>query len=517
MNLSLIFFNRKFDRKFFLSCLVVALILSFVLSALPTNARVVFSGIGVYDIQNGTAKIKWSTPDEPTKAMIYYGTDPKKLTYQMGYSRYDYYHVSALTGLRKDRKYYYKIVAITPDGRRYETYLHVFNTYGMEEPIYENSAHFRQIEIMQLTHDAAAIRWLTDIPMWGSLYYGLDRDQLKYRLNDRKMGLYHEQIIYNLEPATHYYFKIIATDEDDRRFASPIKAFDTRVQPYYYDRLTISEIKPIQTDNILVSIDDAELTWETNLVARSAIYYGINPQHLDRHIVLDNSRRNLRHKVVLKDLQPDTTYYYRVEAYDSLYNLRKAVVEGTFATKPFERAKEEMEIGKKITSLPTAIEEVKVLGVEYSPDEYHGYNNTILSDADQDGLSYEFELTLGTDPEDADSDDDGYNDGLEVATGHNPLGPGRALNPVYGKQRLGYKEEADKKQELRRQLEAELGRKLNLSIRNWLILSDAYVYGGYPVHAIKQALKFGGKTVHPTIGWEVWKNSKDYKEYIQKN
>ena len=45
----------------------------------------------------------------------------------------------------------------------------------------------------------------------------------------------------------------------------------------------------------------------------------------------------------------------------------------------------------------------------------------LRSDRDGDGLSFERELALGTDPNRADSDGDGVADGEEVAKGYNPL------------------------------------------------------------------------------------------------
>jgi hypothetical protein len=47
-----------------------------------------------------------------------------------------------------------------------------------------------------------------------------------------------------------------------------------------------------------------------------------------------------------------------------------------------------------------------------------------LADADGDGLVAAQETALGLDPADADSDDDGANDGAEVTAGTNPLNPG---------------------------------------------------------------------------------------------
>lgn len=46
-------------------------------------------------------------------------------------------------------------------------------------------------------------------------------------------------------------------------------------------------------------------------------------------------------------------------------------------------------------------------------------------DPDGDGLTTIQEEQIGTDPNKADTDGDGYNDGAEVNAGYNPLGPGR--------------------------------------------------------------------------------------------
>ena len=48
------------------------------------------------------------------------------------------------------------------------------------------------------------------------------------------------------------------------------------------------------------------------------------------------------------------------------------------------------------------------------------------ADTDSDGLSDYYERAFSkTDPADADSDDDGFTDGVELKSGHNPKGPGK--------------------------------------------------------------------------------------------
>jgi hypothetical protein len=60
------------------------------------------------------------------------------------------------------------------------------------------------------------------------------------------------------------------------------------------------------------------------------------------------------------------------------------------------------------------------------------------------------------------------------------------------------------------------GRTPSAAARNWFTLVRARAYGGYPTDAIVQAVRFGGKTVHPSIPWSSWKNTKDYKDYIKR-
>lgn len=47
--------------------------------------------------------------------------------------------------------------------------------------------------------------------------------------------------------------------------------------------------------------------------------------------------------------------------------------------------------------------------------------NSLFLDSDQDGLTDQEEKMIGTDPQNADTDGDGYSDGKEVSSGYNPL------------------------------------------------------------------------------------------------
>jgi len=125
----------------------------------------------------------------------------------------------------------------------------------------------------------------------------------------------------------------------------------------------------------------------------------------------------------------------------------------------------------------------------------------------------------------ADTDGDGYPDGVEVRYGYNPLGPGKLASepatPVqiqvfaYNQPRVpNLQTEINAAYELKYELEKLFNGPIPASKNSWPTLVNAYVYGSYPVEAIYQAIIYSGKTVHPTIPWSAWKNSADYQTYI---
>lgn len=151
-----------------------------------------------------------------------------------------------------------------------------------------------------------------------------------------------------------------------------------------------------------------------------------------------------------------------------------------------------------------------------------GLIDLIKLDSDNDKLTNAQERQYGTDAAKADTDGDGYNDYEEISTGHDPLVPA-GVKPlpifVYSKPRLrSLADEQERARILRSELEKKYTKEQlkGLSVKNWITVVNSYIYGGYPMEAIVKALKYSGKTVHPTIPWSVWKNSKDYSNYINR-
>jgi len=440
------------------------------------------TNIEVFDIEDQRARIKWSTYDVPTKGIVYYGTDYQNLDKFIGYGAYSYSHESVMTGLQADLVYYYKIVVIDNIGDSFETYIGSFST---EDMVDTKLPEVLEVEIIQATNDQVAIYWRVDEDTKAIVRYGVDREDLdKYKRVSRWSTEY-ALTITRLLPNRNYYLQIEFEDKAGNIKKSSIETFNTRSNITKSTDLEISNIQPFGYHEHLVFADQVLVKFQTNMIANSRVYYGTEPNRLNKSIKTEVLPQIKEHRVVIDDLNPETTYYYKIKVYDSFYN-KKAE--------------------SQVYSFVTASLNYTVAAPTESP-----------IDTDGDGLYDSYELEIGTDPLDSDSDNDGYADGTEISHGYNPLGSGRLNSGVfaYNKARLSHEIEANKALYLRSELEKILG-SLNIAVDHWYKLLNAYIYGDYPVQAIAQAIRFGGKTVHPNISWQQWQNSSDYQEYINR-
>ncbi|MFA5188431.1 MAG: hypothetical protein WC460_03660 [Patescibacteria group bacterium] len=135
-------------------------------------------------------------------------------------------------------------------------------------------------------------------------------------------------------------------------------------------------------------------------------------------------------------------------------------------------------------------------------------------DTDNDGLAdFEEYYIYNTDPFKPDTDGDGYNDGLEVSTGYNPLGSGLSTYKIfsYGKPRVNSPSlEKDQAALLYSELVKRIGRNLGVAAKDWHTIVNSYIYGGYSIDEIKDTLNYGPGLVHPTFPAKIWRNSIQY-------
>jgi Bacterial TSP3 repeat len=470
--------------KNILKIVIFSVIYMLVVGNIPIAfAQIDVTNIEVFDIEDQRARIKWSTYGVPTKGIVYYGLDYQQLDKFIGYGSYSYSHESVMSGLEKDTTYYYKIKVIDNLDESYETYVGSFSTDDMTDTIRPD---ILEVDVLQTTQDRAAIYWRVDEEVKSYVYYGLNRDDLdKYKRVSRWSTEYELELT-RLLPYSKYYVQVVVEDKSGNEKASSIHIFNTDIGLTKDTSLLITDVQPLGQNEHLVFADQALIKWETNMLANSRVYYGTEPNKLRKSIKIITKPRSLEHRVVIDNLESSTIYYYMIKSFDSFYNKKDETPVFSFET--------------------TGLSFVAEVPID-SP-----------VDADGDGLYDDYEIEIGTDPLIRDTDGDGYSDGLEVSYGYNPRGSGRLINNIfaYSKSRVGHDIESGHAQYLRTELENRMNN-LNIGVKHWYKLLNAYIYGDYPIEAIAQAIRFGGKTVHPTMPWSIWQNSDDYKEYIDKD
>ena len=289
-----------------------------------------FKNIEVYDIENGIAKIKWSTLNWQTKGVIYFGESPDNLDRYTGYSLYNYYHEMSLSGLQRNKTYYFKIVAIDRLENREESFLQSFSTKNMEKEDLIKP-RFEEQKILQVINNAVAVSWATNEEARAVIYYGDEENNLKKTTKVRSFQKEHELLIHRLKPGTRYYLKIVAEDRSGNKTNGRQFIFNTNDYKGDSPDLSILNVKPLSPDEELIFSRRITINFRTNLVAKSVIQYGTAPGKYKHKKTVSESRR-LNHQITLTGLEPNTTYYYKITAQDSFNRKKKIASEMTFVT-----------------------------------------------------------------------------------------------------------------------------------------------------------------------------------------
>ncbi len=316
--------------------IILSLIFASIVFALPAFSSgfsdLKFNNIEIYRVENGTARLKWTT-NEATKATVYFGEKTDKLDRQIGYGSYDYYHETVLAGLKRNNTYFYKIVVIDAYGRQNESFPQSFSTKGMKKE--ESVAPIiSEYNVLQVINKSMALFWITNEETSAIVYYRASNEKSARKVGLQDFELHHEIIINGLKPGTKYNIKIVAEDRSENQ--SNI-SFSLYTQNYKEDiDLAISNIAPLGFDKELISPRSAIIKWRTNLVSKSYINFGEKSGKYDRKVDV-SIFHTLDHRIKLYNLKPNTVYYYKIIAFDSFNGKKTTTKEMTFATSDVEK------------------------------------------------------------------------------------------------------------------------------------------------------------------------------------
>ncbi len=406
-------------------------------------------------------------------------------------------HETTIAGVIPKKKYYFQLEVFDVNGVSAKSSIYQIETAD------ENDADpptITNVSSGYVTGNHAQIVWQTNEEASGCIAIGLSYDNLKRKVCDSGNKKIFDVFIDKLTSGTEYIFQIIAKDKKGNEQYST-----------YYRFSTIS-----QNDGKISDLEVIEMTPEIGLDDKNQTKVNLRilaKRPVQGKVVVGEqtgkykwtynlpSPRSASVVVGLSNLEADKDYFYKVELTD-VFKKKITTPEFRFRTLPSH-------------NLIVVEDETK-----------------FVVDRDGDGLSDDDEKKYGTNPNLPDTDGDGYIDGVEVRNGFNPLGSGRlnvslasnqntapaTANTIfaYGQPRKDSKIEATKAKELKTKLTVKFGGAIPVSAKNWPTLVNSYVYGGYPVEAIYKSIIFSGKTVHPTIIWEKWRQTDEYKAYINK-
>jgi len=296
-------------------------------------AIVKFSNMGVSEIENGMAKLKWNT-DQPTMGTVRFGEKPDNLDREMGYGLYDCLHEFFLSGLKKNKTYYYKITAVERSQEKTESFVQSFSTAGMKkeettEPVFTGK------KVLQVINKSAAISWSTNEETTAVVYYRAESEKTARNAGYGKFDREHELFLNGLKPNEKYYIEIAAKDKSGNQ-ASAFLSFNTSDYKEDISDLAVLDIKPLSFEEELVSSRQVMIMWKTNFVAKSAVYYGDSPNNVKKKIDASVSLR-LDHQARLTDLEPSKTYFFKIYAYGSFYKKSATAKIMSFTTAPLRK------------------------------------------------------------------------------------------------------------------------------------------------------------------------------------
>ncbi len=303
---------------------IILAILIFSLAPLSLSAKASISNIEIDSLEDGSLSLSWST-DEPSTSFVFFGFSPDHLPYYIGGSEFKRAHRADLTGLKKDTDYYYKIMVTNEKGQVTESYTNYFNTNEMSLTQGLDILNFKKKQVID---QAIAFSFQTSRPAKVLVDYSYNNSSKKtWHNNSYKSS--NLVIIKGLKSNYSYNFKITVTDEDGNYTSYSFRA---KTSSAIYKQLKLENLKPSYQGQYPVFHDRAIISFNSNILSYSDIYYGTQADRLNKRLKV-SAEPSLDHYLSLENLKPGTQYYYQIVLSSALNNLKETSLVYSFKTK----------------------------------------------------------------------------------------------------------------------------------------------------------------------------------------
>ena len=271
--------------------------------------------LDVTDIKLFDAIVTWDTNKETTAVIEYGTTTDYGMTYTDVTLSYALTHTVKLDHLDDSQTYHLRINGQDRSGNPIQSDDYSFTTLTFPE--------VSDISYVNKSEGQTEIFWKTNVPTTSEVEYYSDQIAPKTQGNTA-LVTEHVILLYGLEDATTYQFKVRGSDEFGYEAVSDEREFTT------LEDTTPPEIYGVQSESNTIGSGDASkiqivISWKTNEPTTSQADFGVGLGGSDySDQTEENAELVMDHLVVISDLAPAKTYHFRVVSTDKAGNQTKS-------------------------------------------------------------------------------------------------------------------------------------------------------------------------------------------------
>ncbi len=350
------------------------------------------SSITVAPITTTGAAVAWTTNELSTSQIQYGTTVSYGQTVSLGGTP-SLTHSTILSSLSPDTTYHYRLTSTDASGNSALSSDETFTTNALPQVQAQvqsqaSTVVISGIETASVSTSTVTIAWTTDIPSDSQVEYG-DSDNLgSLTTLSSTLTTSHSVTISGLTPNTNYIFRV-----KSKPLGASVSTFSDNDE---FD--TLNHSIPVVAGPNILSVSSgglistgATITWTTDKAATSQVEYGISSGY--GLLTTENVTLTTSHSVTLADLEPSTTYHFRVASTDEVSNVTFSE-DYTFTTSAVSSSNSASNVGSN--SVPTAITTLTIGGYDNASAELEWHVGTADADA-----AAEYDVRYSTSPIDA--------------------------------------------------------------------------------------------------------------------
>ncbi|AKG92420.1 hypothetical protein GAH_00224 [Geoglobus ahangari] len=263
--------------------------------------------ISIKSVTATSATIVWNT-DEYSDSAVKYGTESGNYTYYMSDPTFKTTHSLTLTNLIPNTKYYFVIISKDMSGNNAQSEEYTFTTSIEEKPPLTEYTIKPTPQQGWLNTSATITFFRTDDVGVAYTNYSMVSEKGPWTKIEGEQPF--SITISSEGETTIWYYSV-----DVNGSAEQVKSLTLKID------MTPPKIQNI---SVLSDVNSATISLNTDETTTCKIYYGTDPQHLSS--VAECTAYSTNHTIPLNQLNPNTTYYFRVHVEDVAGNTNTSEV-----------------------------------------------------------------------------------------------------------------------------------------------------------------------------------------------